>query len=137
MEGGTYGLEQSGGLAKFDGTNWTVYKYRNSLLPSDTVYAIAIDGGGNIWIGTRRGLAKFDGVKTWIVYDTSNSGLPSNDVRAIAIDGVGNIWIGTYRGGLAKFDGTNWTVYKLQILACLITCSYNSHRWMGEQVDWN
>jgi ligand-binding sensor domain-containing protein len=103
-----------GGLAKFDGVNWTVYKRSNSRLPSDTVYAIAIDGQGNKWIGTwelmgGKGLAKFDGVN-WTVYKTSNSRLPSNYVNAIAIDGGGNKWIGT-DGGLAKFDGVNWTVY--------------------------
>ena len=31
-------------------------------------------------------------------------------VNSIAIDGSGNKWIGTWNG-LAKFDGTNWTVY--------------------------
>jgi ligand-binding sensor domain-containing protein len=46
----------------------------------------------------------------WIVYNTSNSGLPDNSVSAIAIDAQGNKWIGTL-GGLAKFDGSSWTVY--------------------------
>jgi hypothetical protein len=88
---------------------WIVYKTYNSGLPSNWVYAIAIDGQGNKWIGTY-GLAKFDGVN-WTVYNTSNSGLPDNRVWAIAIDGQGNKWIGTDGGGLAKFDGLNWTVY--------------------------
>jgi hypothetical protein len=71
-------------------------------LPSNYVHAIAIDGGGNKWIGTNEGLAKFDGVN-WTVYKTSNSGLPYNFVLAIAIDGQGNKWIGTYDGGLAVY----------------------------------
>jgi ligand-binding sensor domain-containing protein len=99
-----------GGLAKFDGRNWTVYNISNSGLPDNYVRAIAIDGVGNKWIGTSVGLAKFDGVN-WTVYNTSNSGLPNNDVWAIAIDGQGNKWIGTDGGGLAKFDGIKWTVY--------------------------
>ncbi len=41
-----------GGLAKFDGVNWTVYNTSNSGLPSNYVRAIAIDGQGNKWIGT-------------------------------------------------------------------------------------
>jgi ligand-binding sensor domain-containing protein len=41
-----------GGLAKFDGSSWTVYNSSNSGLPSNSVYAIAIDGEGNKWIGT-------------------------------------------------------------------------------------
>jgi ligand-binding sensor domain-containing protein len=64
-----------GGLAKFDGINWTVYNTSNSGLPANYVRAIAIDGQGNKWIGTGGGLAKFDGVN-WTVYNTSNSGLP-------------------------------------------------------------
>ncbi len=103
-------MGQIGGLAKFDGVNWTVYNTSNSGLPSNDVLAIAIDGQRNKWIGTDRGLAKFDGAR-WTVYNTSNSGLPSNDVLAIAIDGQRNKWIGTDRG-LAKFDGARWTVYK-------------------------
>ena len=106
------------GLAKFDGTNWTVYNTSNSGLPDNHVSSLAIDGSGNKWIGTWDGLAKFDGTN-WTVYNTSNSGLPDNWVSSLAIDGSGNKWIGTggwrfdysWGGGLAKFDGSNWTVY--------------------------
>ena len=42
----------SGGLAKFDGTTWTVYNTSNSGLPDNYVSSIAIDGSGNKWIGT-------------------------------------------------------------------------------------
>jgi len=52
---GTWG----GGLAKFDGVNWTVYNTSNSGLPYNWVYAIAIDGQGNKWIGTYGGLAVY------------------------------------------------------------------------------
>jgi hypothetical protein len=45
MDKETNGLEQTnGGLAKFDGVNWTVYNTSNSGLPSNDVSAIAIDG---------------------------------------------------------------------------------------------
>ena len=32
-----------GGLAKFDGANWTVYNRSNSGMPSDYIHKIAID----------------------------------------------------------------------------------------------
>ena len=102
-----------GGLVKLNKSTGEIIVYDkwNSKLPDNWVYAIAIDGQVNKWIGTYSGgLAKFDGVN-WIVYNTSNSGLPSNYVYAIAIDDSGNKWIGTLVGGLAKFDGVNWTVY--------------------------
>ena len=99
----------TGGLAKFDGTNWTVYNKLNSGLPDNGVLSIAIDKSNHIWLGTA-GLAKFDGTN-WTVYNPSNSGLPSYSVQSVAIDGSGNKWIGTNGGGLAKFDGTTWKVY--------------------------
>jgi ligand-binding sensor domain-containing protein len=43
-----------GGIAKFDGVNWTVYKTSNSGLPDNDVKSIAIDAQGNKWIGTWR-----------------------------------------------------------------------------------
>jgi membrane protein implicated in regulation of membrane protease activity len=90
---------------------WTTKNAYNSGLPSDYVYAVAIDGAGDKWIGTYGGgLAKFDGTG-WTVYNMSNSGLPSDHVVALAIDGAGNKWIGTFSAGLTRFDGTSWTVY--------------------------
>jgi streptogramin lyase len=92
-----------GGLAKFDGTNWTVYNTSNSGLPDNHVLSIAIDESGNKWIGTRGGgLAKFNGTN-WTVYNASNSNLPDNWIRSIAIDGSGHKWIGTEFGGLAVY----------------------------------
>ncbi|CUT01050.1 T9SS type A sorting domain-containing protein, partial [Candidatus Kryptobacter tengchongensis] len=43
----------------FDGVNWRVYNTSNSGLPDNWVYAIAIDGQGNKWIGTYEGLAVY------------------------------------------------------------------------------
>ncbi len=50
-----------GGLVKLDKTTgeFIVYGTWNSGLPDNYVFAIAIDGQGNKWIGTSRGLAKF------------------------------------------------------------------------------
>jgi hypothetical protein len=95
-----------GGLAKFDGVNWSVYNTSNSGLPDNDVETIAIDEKGNIWIGTGiiccGGLAKFDGTN-WTVYNTLNSNLPYDWVSTILIDKQGNKWIGTSGGGLAVY----------------------------------
>ncbi|MFA5031379.1 MAG: two-component regulator propeller domain-containing protein [bacterium] len=101
-----------GGLAKFDGTNWTVYNTSNSGLPHDCIDAVAIDNSENIWVATWAGLVKFDGTN-WTLYDTS-TGLPYNPGSFIAIDDSNNIWTacgGLTTGGLVKFDGTTWVVY--------------------------
>jgi ligand-binding sensor domain-containing protein len=112
IEGNTVWAGTVGGLVQLDmnSENIIYYNKANSGLPSNRIRSIAIDGSGNKWIGTRNGLAKFDGIN-WTVYNTSNSGLHENSVLSIAIDGSGNKWIGIEKNGLAKFDDTNWTVY--------------------------
>jgi hypothetical protein len=47
-----YSTDVDGGLAKFDGTNWTYYNIYRLTSNSNDVRAIAIDEGGILWIGT-------------------------------------------------------------------------------------
>src|ERR1039458_1813890 len=66
-------------------------------LPQDTIRAIAQTPDGYLWLGTREGLARFDG------YDFSSSGkkdgaLPSSTVTALAPGRDGSLWIGTLEG---------------------------------------
>ena len=42
----------AGGLAKFDGVNWTIYNTSNSNLPVNWIFSTVIDAQGNKWIGT-------------------------------------------------------------------------------------
>ncbi len=98
------------GLARFDGTSWTVYKNVVPLYASNDYGSIAIDGSGTKWMSVGGLLAKFDG-KNWVGYPTETIGVSYSTVTSIAFDGSGNKWIGTTTGGLAKYDGTNWTWY--------------------------
>lgn len=88
-----------GGIAKFDGTNWTTYTSSNSLLPENKVWALAVDLNDNIWIGTEnRGLVKFDGTN-WTFFNNTNSLIDSNArVDALNVDKLGNLWIGNAYG---------------------------------------
>ncbi|GAB1442530.1 hypothetical protein MASR2M39_13660 [Ignavibacteriales bacterium] len=84
---------------------WVNYTYGGNVV------ALAEDGD-YIWAVTTGGLVKiYKQTGSTVYYNKSNSGLPHNFVQSIAIDQSGNKWIGTLYGGLAKFDGTNWTVY--------------------------
>jgi hypothetical protein len=97
-------------LVKFDGKNWTIFKYSSSDWPNSQADVMAIDEIGNIWIGSHgAGLLKFDGTN-WNKYDMSNSGLFSNIITSIAIDRDGSKWMGT-EGGMTKFDDIHWTTY--------------------------
>lgn len=68
-------------------------------LPHQQVEALAQDGKGNIWIGTRNGLVRFDGYVTRCYYNegTDNS-LAHNFVRKLFVDSKQQLWICTQRG---------------------------------------
>ena len=71
-------------------------------LPSSDVYALRQDRDGFIWIGTRDGLARYDGVdfRVWRHDPDDASSLASNDVSALLIDRKGRVWCGGEAGGL-------------------------------------
>lgn len=89
--------------------NWLIFNRNNSELPGTSVFSLALDPSGAVWIAASNGLARFDGTD-WEVYTPDNSGLPNQRVTALTLDESGSLWVGT-DNGLAKFDGTNWEVY--------------------------
>ncbi len=69
-------------------------------LPQNTVNAIKQTHDGYLWLGTRDGLARFDGVR-FTVYGLQE-GLQSVEVQALHEDKKGILWIGTGGGGLNR-----------------------------------
>jgi len=91
------------GLASMDvatGT-WTHYLMSDGL-PSATVYSIAQDAAGTIWVGTNRGIAKLEGSK-FKGFTTAN-GLPAARVRKVYVDPDNHIWMGFVEGGVARMN---------------------------------
>jgi len=122
------------GLCIYDGTSWIQFNTSNSTIPSDSIIAIAFDGMGNAWLGTKAG-AVYKAGTNFTLYDSGNSGLPSNVVSAVYCEP--NItWFGT-QNGLTSFDGTNWTTYSTTnsgIANDSITCiqrDANGKLWVG------
>jgi frataxin-like iron-binding protein CyaY len=78
------------------------------LLVTETVTAIAVDGGNRKWVGTQRaGVFLFspDGLKEIHHFTTENSPLLSNHITGITIDKDGEVFIGTAKG-LISYRGT-------------------------------
>ncbi|WP_101924923.1 MULTISPECIES: two-component regulator propeller domain-containing protein [Luteimonas] len=71
-------------------------------LPSHRVNALAEDQQGYLWVATRDGLARYDGVgfRVWRVED----GLHDNEVWTVHVDARDRVWVGTRRGGLSMLD---------------------------------
>ena len=100
-----------GGIACFDGENWSSYNSNNSELPNDNVQSIAIDEDGSIWVATYfGGISHFDG-ENWVTYNYQNSIIPMNNrVLTISISEDNTKWIGT-ENGLISYDDITWTLY--------------------------
>ncbi|GGE09223.1 histidine kinase [Psychroflexus salis] len=72
-------------------------------LPSNTVYDIAQDKSGDLWVATEHGLSHLNEAK--IINYTENDGLPHNSCWQVEVDDNNTVWTGTFGGGLAYFDG--------------------------------
>lgn len=91
---GTWG----GGLARFDGSQWTNFTMTEGL-PSNYIFMLAQDAEQNLWIGTSKGLVRRekDGFK---VLDTTD-GLFSNNVFSMTFAADKTMWVGSF-GGVAR-----------------------------------
>jgi signal transduction histidine kinase/ligand-binding sensor domain-containing protein len=83
--------------------SWT----RRDGAPSD-IAALAQTTDGYLWIGSGRGLFRFDGLKFQSYPFTPNDPqLPSSDIGALAADRDGGLWIGYRMGGFTHLlNGT-------------------------------
>lgn len=74
-------------------------------LSQNSVFAFEQDDLGQIWIGTRDGLNKYDGEKIKIFRNNiqDSTSISNNDIRCILKDKEGSLWIGTQKG-LNRYD---------------------------------
>jgi signal transduction histidine kinase/ligand-binding sensor domain-containing protein len=81
------------------------------LLPQSSIISMAQTRDGYLWLGTRNGLARFDGVH-FTVFDESNTPqLSSIQIVKLFEDSRGNLWIGTESAGAMLV--TNGQIIKL------------------------
>lgn len=77
-------------------------------LPSDRILCMDQDEEGNLWIGTEKGVSKFDG-RYFKNYGASNR-FTDREVWAILCDTRGSIWCAT-EDGLYRFSDQTWKRY--------------------------
>ena len=63
----------------------------------DSIRDIFQDSRGYVWIGTYKGLSRYDG-KRFKNYDREDFGVTSDFINVIKEDLDGNLWIGTDNG---------------------------------------
>jgi ligand-binding sensor domain-containing protein/signal transduction histidine kinase len=61
--------------------------------PGGGVHAITQDGDGYLWLGTERGLVRFDGTEFRLVAGPDAALAGSRDVLGVVVDGGGSLWM--------------------------------------------
>jgi len=69
-------------------------------LPQNSVNAMVQTRDGYLWLATRDGLARFDGMRFKVF--GLDQGLPSVDISALLEDHEGALWVGTFGSGLCR-----------------------------------
>ncbi len=82
---------------------------RGTGLASDYILSLYQDNRGFLWIGTDRGVSRYDGLN--FRNFTTEDGLPSNMIYSIFQSADGAMWYGTYEGGACRFDGIKFQAF--------------------------
>jgi len=82
---------------------WTV----QSGLPINSITALIQTEDGYIWVGTRAGLARFDGVR-FKTFTRQDSPLSNDKITSLYEDANNVLWIGTDGGGLYSCEKGLW-----------------------------
>ncbi|MBL9173927.1 MAG: hypothetical protein JNL10_10370 [Verrucomicrobiales bacterium] len=88
----------------FSSRSWTT----DHGLPQNCVQALCPGRDGFLWVGTRYGLARFDGLEFRTFATGNEPELAEASVTALGEDGRGGLWIGT-PGGLLHWSGGRFT----------------------------
>ncbi|MFN2109349.1 MAG: two-component regulator propeller domain-containing protein [Anaerolineae bacterium] len=99
------------GLDKYDGYDFTVYKYNPDdphSLSNNFIQALYVDRSGILWIGTWGGLNRYDATSERFSayrHDPADAtSLADDKVQVILEDTSGVLWVGTENGGLNRLD---------------------------------
>ncbi len=104
-----------GGLARFDGLNFTTWKVGQvNSIPSDSITGLAEDPDGSLWISSDAGLTRYRNghFHTFGVAE----GLPATSVWRITSDPKGGVWGVTWKSQMFHFDGQEVQLFPTQLL---------------------
>lgn len=87
-----------GGLLRLKAGRFQSYQVKDGL-PSNIITSLAYDTSQHVlWLGTRKGLVKFDWRTNKLTTYTTSNGLPSNSINVVIVDSKGIVWAGTDLG---------------------------------------
>jgi PAS domain S-box-containing protein len=106
-----------GGLDRYDGYTFKVYKHDNQddrSLGSDGIQTLYVDRAGVLWVGTNEGIDRYDRDTDSFVHYRHRAddpaSLPGHQARSFLEDEAGTLWV-TSSGGLSRFDRTRGSFF--------------------------
>lgn len=85
----------------------------NDGLPANSIWSLAQDAEGYLWIGTRAGLVRFDGVRFVVWEHDSDATQTESDITAIYPARDESLWIGYGgSGGISRIKNGRVDVYR-------------------------
>jgi len=105
-------IATANGLNRFDGVEVRQFLHdrdRTGSLPHNDVRALAVDGRGRLWVGTRGGgLSRFDAAQERFIVHRKGDGSPctlgSDFINVIIPDGKRGLFLGTRTDGFIHLD---------------------------------
>jgi signal transduction histidine kinase/ligand-binding sensor domain-containing protein len=124
-------LDRGRTLAQFHHTGWIA----EDGAPSQ-VSALAQTADGYLWIGSARGLFRFDGVRFELYSPPPGVALPSDNVYALAADPGGGLWVSFRPSGIGYIEGGDLTLFERaeQVPAAdvfVLACDPGGRLWAG------
>src|SRR5579871_1401125 len=80
-------------------------------LPQASIDAVLQTSDGQLWLGTRTGLVRFDGIRFTTVDAANGGAMPDVWIPALVEDADHALWIGTDESGVYRFAGGTLTRY--------------------------
>jgi ligand-binding sensor domain-containing protein/signal transduction histidine kinase len=90
----------AGEAEEFYVRNW----HMEDGLPDANVTALAQTPEGYLWVGTGRGLLRFDGTQFKTFDSGSPLGLPESSIAALIVDRTGVLWVAGMTGSLTRYE---------------------------------
>ena len=84
----------------------------DSGLPQNSVQAITQTRDGHLWVGTKEGLARFNGVEFTVFNEGNVSEMSNASITALLEGPDGSLWIGTDGGGLVRMKDGRFQRYQ-------------------------
>ena len=98
--GSLLALDPSKSVYQYNCQNWT----RQNGLPADLITGVTQTKDGYIWLGTQKGLVRFDGVD----FKVMNIALPQGQnqaIQSLCRSKDGGMWLSISRGNFGFYDG--------------------------------